>query len=89
MSVTQDMEQSFFAVCTSKGYNITKMLGEGSFGKVYLGTRAPKLTASPTDDGRYAIKLALDNDMLHEVHIYNIFSYKRAMTKNIFLSFFL
>ena len=63
--ITEHMVNDFISLCTEKGYQIRKQIGEGSFGKTYLGIRREG-TGSGAEEA-YAIKLALDNAMLHAV----------------------
>lgn len=75
--ITDDMVRDFISLCATKGYQIRKKIGDGSFGITYLGIRRER--AGPGDDGSCAIKLALDNKMLHQVYI---------LTSNLFFPFY-
>ena len=61
--ITEQMISSFITLCTERGYQIRKQIGEGSFGRTYLGIRREG-TGSGSEEA-YAIKLALDNATLH------------------------
>lgn len=63
----EEVSKGFNVICHENGYVISKLLGSGTFGQVYLALRARPISTDRDDTGTYAIKLVLDNPEMHDV----------------------
>ena len=64
--ITDTILRDFNMRCSENGLFLTKVLGEGSFGRVYSGTRSMPYMEDTEKKNQYAVKLTLDLPDIHE-----------------------
>lgn len=64
--ITDEILRDFNMKCSENGLFLTKVLGEGSFGRVYSGTRSVPYKEDAEKKNQYAVKLTLDTQVIHE-----------------------